>query len=203
MTELWYRNPSVLLRDIYQFFPNKNLSSVEKINSLARFAVYYFILTIIFNKNSEWWSLSVVILLVSLFLGTTEHFKSNDNMERSPDTKCTKPTNNNPFMNYTVGDLIDSNNREPACRYDDVKKEMRKEFRKKVYADPNDMWGKFISDRQFYIMPNTNIVNDQTGFAEACFGKSGMCKSTGTDCLKVGDIQYFSARLQAPNDMLN
>ena len=43
-SELWYKNPKVLLENMDQFFPGKNLDRIEKINSLARFAIYYFIL---------------------------------------------------------------------------------------------------------------------------------------------------------------
>ena len=40
---------------------------------------------------------------------------------------CVRPTKNNPFMNFTLGDNVE---RLPACEYEDVKDEMRNEFRK-------------------------------------------------------------------------
>lgn len=199
--ELWYRNPKILLSNMDDFFPNKDLNRIEKINAIARFAIYYFILVLIFNNNYTWISIPIIILLISLFLGVSESFKSVDmNVDGR---KCTEPTKENPFMNYTVGDLIDNNNRPPACKYEDSKEEMRKDFRSHVHSDSNDMWGQYISDRQFYTMPNTNIVNDQMGFARACFGESGECKSYGKNCLKVEDIAYHTARLQAPNEYIN
>ena len=201
MTDLWYNNPSILLKNMDQFFPNKDLSRPETINAIARFSIYYSILIMIFNDDMKWLSVSVIILLISLFLGTSEHFRSLDSDVDG--RKCTMPTKENPFMNYTVGDLITSSKRPPACRYDDVKNEMRQKFKSPLHSDPNDMWGVNISDRNFYTMPNTAIVNDQIGFAQSLLGISGQCKSYGENCLKIEDIMYHTARLQGPNDLLN
>jgi len=201
MTDLWYNNPSILLQNMDQFFPNKNLTRVEKINALARFAIYYFILLLIVNDDMKWLSIAVIILLISLYLGVSENFSSLDGDVDG--RKCQEPTKQNPFMNYTVGDLITSSNRPPACRYDDVKEDMRKDFRSKLHSDPNDMWGQYISDRNFYTMPNTSIVNDQTGLGQACLGISGQCKTYGENCIKTNDIMYHTARLQVANDYLN
>lgn len=198
MTELWYHNPKVLLDKPEDFFPNKNLNRTEKINSLARFSIYYTVLILISKQDSKWLSVGIIIMLISAFLGTTESFTSKDKTI-SPN-QCQKPTKDNPFMNYTVGDLIETPNRPRACKYDEVKDEMRKEFRSHVYSDSSDLWGKFISDRNYYTMPNTEVVNDQTGFALWCFGNSGECKSLGTNCLKFMDPTYHRGRMTTYDD---
>lgn len=193
MTELWYHNPKVLLDKPEEFLLNKNLNRTEKINSLARLSIYYTILILVSNQDSKWLSVGIIIMLISVFLGTTENFTSKD---KTLDTlQCQKPTKFNPFMNYTIGDLFETPDRPKACKYDDVKDEMRKEFRSHIYSDSSDLWGKFISDRNYYTMPNTEIVNDQTGFALWCFGNSGECKSFGTNCLKQRDPTYHRGRL--------
>jgi hypothetical protein len=193
MTDLWYHNPKILLENVDQFFPNKKLNRIEKINSLARFSIYYSILLILLGQDSKWLSVSVIILLISTFLGTTEKFVSINN--KSDSNNCTKPTKENPFMNYTLGDLMENTNRSAACKYEDSKEKIRKEFRSHLYSDSSDIWGKFITDRNFYTMPNTEIVNDQTGFALWCFGNSGECKTTGNNCLKQRDPTYHRGRM--------
>ena len=40
----------ILLHNLDHFFPMQKLNNVEKVNSLARFAIYYSILLWIFNK---------------------------------------------------------------------------------------------------------------------------------------------------------
>ena len=187
MVELWYKNPKILTKDLYEFFPQNNLDKSRKINAMVRFAIYYAILLIIFNQDTKYLAISVIIVLISLFLGKSEKFGE---LEKSKEN-CTLPTKENPFMNFNITDP----NKKPACRYDLVKKEMRDNFRSKIHIDSNDLWGRFISDRNFYTMPNTQIVNDQTGFAEWCFGKSGSCKMNGVGCLKVRDPVYHRGRI--------
>ena len=204
MTDLWYHNPKILLENVDQFFPNKKLNRVEKINSLARFSIYYSILLILLGQDTKWLSVSIIILLISTFLGTTEKFISIN--DKSDPKKCTKPTRENPFMNYTLGDLIENPNRPRACKYEDSKNNIRKEFRSHLYSDSSDIWGKFISDRNYYTMPNTDIVNDQTGFAQWCFGNSGECKTTGQNCLKQRDPTYHRGRMttiKEDNSLIN
>ena len=35
-----------------------------------------------------------------------------------------------------------------------------------TYRDPNDIYNRISSERQFYTTPNTTVPNDQTGFAK-------------------------------------
>jgi hypothetical protein len=193
MTQLWYQNPLILLNNLGHFLPNKDLSREEKINAIARLAIYLAIIIIIFRLDSKWLSISAIILIITFLLGYVEKFTT---LNRTIDpTVCTHPTESNPFSNYTIDDLIESRDKPPACPYDKVKKEMREKFRSNIYSDSSDIWGKFISDRNYYTMPNTEIVNRQTEFAEWCFGNSGECKTTGKNCLKVRDPVYHRGRI--------
>jgi len=192
MTEIWYENPRVLLDDIDQFFPSKQYNNVQKINSLVRLAIYYSLIILFLKYDNKWLSISLIIIIISFFLGKTENFTSTD-LKLNKNT-CHHPTKDNPFMNYTLGDLIDNPNRLEACEYDQNKHAIRKAFRMHLFSDLSDIWGKFISDRNFYTMPNTNIVNKQTEFAHWCYGKSGECKSTGNNCLKYRDPLYHRGR---------
>ncbi len=193
MTELWYQNPKVLLDNMDHFFPNKSLNRNQKINSLARFAIYYSILIVIFNQDTKWFSISIIILLISAFLGKSENFTISD--KKINNQLCQGPTKDNPFMNYTMGDLLEDKDRSHACKYDDTKVAMRNNFRSHLHSDSNDLWGQYISDRNFYTMPVTDIVNDQTGFALWCFGNSGDCKTSGKNCLKIQDHAFGPGRL--------
>ena len=181
MTELWYRNPRILFDKYDEFFPNKNLNRIEKINSLARFAIYFAVLLILLDQDKKWLSISVVILIISLFLGTTENFVSV--VGKQDERNCTRPTKNNPFMNYTLGDLMEKPNRPKACKYEDSKEQMRKEFRSHLYSDSSDIWGKFISDRNFYTMPSTTIPSEREKYTECLYERGSSCKeNNGEQC---------------------
>ena len=193
MTELWYQNPKVLLYNMDQFFPNNNLNRIEKINSLARFAIYYSILILVLEQNNKLLAIGITILTISFFLGNSEGFTTTD--KTIDPNSCQPPTKNNPFMNFTISDLIDNKNRNGACSDTKSKDLMRTKFRSQLYSDSSDLWGQFISDRNFYTMPNTEIVNKQSDFARWCFGNSGECKTTGQNCLKERDPRYHRGRL--------
>ena len=214
MTEIWYNNPKILLNNLDEFIPDKNLSYNNKINSIVRFAIYYSILIILLDCNINYLYISLVLIIVSYYFGNyynnnsiekeKEKFNDSNSVEKNENNnlKCKRPTDDNPFMNYTLGDLLDDNKMEqgPACQYDDIKDEMRQKFRKDLFADSSDLWGKYISDRNFYTMPNTEIVNNQSEFAEWLYGGHGTCKEMGFDCLKHRDPTYNRGRITTEVD---
>jgi hypothetical protein len=160
----------------------KNLLINEKNNYFIRFAVCFAILILIYKKDKKWLLISIIIIIITYFIGKTEHFE------------CHKPTIDNPFMNYTVSDLISNPDRNPGCNYDSTKPLIKRAYGTKLFSDSSDIWRKFVSDRNFYTMPNTNIVNNQTGFANWCYGGGGECKTTGYNCLKNRDPEYHRGR---------
>jgi len=189
MSNLWYNNPQVLFDNWLDFFPTNNLSRDEKINAIARFAIYYGILIFIFKQDSKWFAISVILLLISYYLGYYETFE-----EIKRDEDCVGATKKNPFMNFTLDDFINNTDRKEACPYEKVKEKMRNEFRKDIVEDPADLWGQNISDRQFFTMPWTTIVNDQTGLGKWLYGKAGECKNLGLNCDKNRDNRYHQGR---------
>ena len=175
---LWYKNPIILFTNLDQFYPSNNLNFIEKVNSLARLALYFFLIIIIFSLDKNWYYIIIILLLISY--NFSDYKKSN--YINTISYKCKKPTENNPFINST---LQDNSNSKSACQYDDIKNDMKKYFRKIIHTDLTDIWGKNISDRNFYTMPNTNIVNKQTEFANWCYDmkNSGACKTLGKNCI--------------------
>lgn len=181
MTNLWYNNTSVLFNDIDQVFPYKNLNKNQKINSIARFAIYYTVIIILTNKDKKYLQISIILLIISYMMEpmeSFENFKESDEKE-----ECYKPTEQNPFMNFTIADHYNNPNRPKNCNIKDVGDMMRKQFNKRVVPDPNNLWGQNISDRNFYTMPVTTIINDSVEFGNLLYGNGGKCKSEGVNCL--------------------
>jgi hypothetical protein len=192
MTELWYEN-------LGQFLPTKNQTNNEKNNALIRFTIYFTIIILFFNQDTRLLSISIIIILITFFIGKTEEFDSIDkinldnNLNNNLNNKtCHNPTIDNPYMNYTVGDLINNPDRLAGCN--NVKPLVRQAFSTRLFSDSSDIWGKFVSDRNFYTMPNTQIVNNQLGLANWCYGGSGKCKTSGTNCLKDRNPEYHRGR---------
>ena len=192
MTELWYEN-------LGQFLPTKNQTNNEKNNALIRFTIYFTIIILFFNQDTRLLSISIIIILITFFIGKTEEFDSiykinlDNNLNNNLNNKtCHNPTIDNPYMNYTVGDLINNPDRLAGCN--NVKPLVRQAFSTRLFSDSSDIWGKFVSDRNFYTMPNKQIVNNQLGLANWCYGGSGKCKTSGTNCLKDRNPEYHRGR---------
>lgn len=166
MTDYWFNNIFVLFQNMNEFFPKKEFNRIQKVNSIARFAIYYSILICLFKLDTKYLSLSFCLILLSYYLGYVDTFES------ITTEKCTKPTNDNPYMNFTIGDQIINPNRPPACDINLIKN----------------------NDRNFYTMPSTTLVNDQEGFANFLYGDFGKCKSEGKDCLKNRDNRFHRGR---------
>ena len=45
--KIWYKNPIVLISNMDEFFPTNDLSKINKINAIFRFALYYSIIIIV------------------------------------------------------------------------------------------------------------------------------------------------------------
>lgn len=186
--EYWFNNYSVLFNNIFELYPKKEFSKVRKINAIAKLAFIYAFIIILLKLDSKYLAVSVSLLILSYYLGITE------NLQENIKPSCTKPTYNNPFMNFILGDQINNPNKPPACPFETVRKEQIKMFRGNLQPDISDLYGKTITDRNFYTMPSTSIVNDQAGFINFVYGDFGRCKSEGKDCLKNRDNRFHRGR---------
>jgi hypothetical protein len=62
--KFWTENPSVLLNNYYIILPDKKMSRVEQLNTVSRFIIYFIILCVIFNTDTN----IIIYLLVGLIL---------------------------------------------------------------------------------------------------------------------------------------
>jgi hypothetical protein len=193
MSDYWFNNISILFQNINEFFPKKEYNRIQKVNAIARLSIYYSILICLLKLDTKYLSLSFCLILLSYFLGYVDTFEDTVNKENNT-PKCTEPTESNPFMNFTIGDQIINSNKPNACPVDLVRKDQIKKYRLSAYPDPKDLFGKIVTDRNFYTMPSTTIVNDQEGFAKFLYGDFGKCKSEGKDCLKHRDNKFHRGR---------
>ncbi len=181
---LWYENPAILLKNLNQFYPDKKLEYSERINSIARLSIYLIIIINIFSLHKIWYIIPLGLLIYSYFI-----INVNDDQEEL--FEYSKPTLNNPFMNYTLGQTPPI---KTACPYEDCKTDIRKKFRSTLNIDSRDIWGRNITDRNFYTMPSN--INNQVHFAKWCYNaiNSGECKTFGSNCIKYRNPKYHVGR---------
>ena len=116
-------------------------------------------------------------------VNSTYKFKNNLTYE------CRKPTDNNPFMNP---DITDYNTPKivRACNDDTEQPDMIKSFDKKVFKNIEDVISGDTSIRQFYTVPNTEVPNHQSEFAEWLYKAPTTCKEDQSKCLRQEDLRF-------------
>ena len=187
----WLNDLNVLLDNYGDFIPTKKMTNNEKANAIFRFGIYFGIILCLLGMDTTWLSVSVILIIISIIIGKTENFDSQ--------IKCTKPTKNNPYMNFTLGDHINNPNKPKACG---LNEQTRKEELINFYHNLNgdltlnkfELYSRSNNDRNFYTMPSTTLVNDQESFAKFLYGDFGKCKSEGKDCLKHRDNRFHKGR---------
>lgn len=217
--KFWLTDPMVLFRgnNYYKFLPTSSMNKTEILNALTRFFLYLTILYIIFAADIEYIYIPIIAIVIIIMLyyiqqsdpknNNEENFSSNNdnnNLENSLDNNnfndnkfdnnsvCQMPSKNNPFMNLTLADLMDRPNRPPACNSlnEIVNDQMIGYLNENVFKDVNDVFDRGFAQRQFYTMPVTTVVNDQTKFAKWLYRLPETCKENQENCLKYEDIRF-------------
>jgi hypothetical protein len=108
---------------------------------------------------------------------------------------CKLPSVDNPFGNVMLGDIGNPKFKKACSSYNNnmIKRDMKKDFEEGLFMDVNDVYSKHNSQRQFYTMPNTDVVNDQGGFARWCYLTPPTCKE--------GNAMQCSANLSNSNGL--
>lgn len=103
---------------------------------------------------------------------------------------CRKPTKDNPFMNPPISDF--NTNVPAACNSDDkdISDKITKSFNTGLFMDIDDIFDKMNSQRQFYTVPNTEIPNNQTAFANWLYRSPVTCKEDQEQCLRYEDLRF-------------
>lgn len=195
--EIWYKDPLRLFTqyNYYVFFPTKEMSFAQQLNSFMRLSIYFSIIVFILQHN-------INIFLIPLFMGAFSYFLytvdtenkyretlelENANLKKNPHTEeiCQKPTKDNPFMNVLVSDYVLNPEKKKACNISKagVKKEAQEFFDENLYRSVSDVFNKEASDRQWVTNPITTIPNDADKFAQWCYGVGKTCKEgNGNKC---------------------
>lgn len=183
MTVFWYDDIKVLFDKPDEFYPSYDMDLVEKLNAIARLSWYIGILLVLLTFNYLYLYIPVGIGLFTILIykmqkdNVEKFFADYDRLTCGSEEPCTKPTTDNPFMNFN--NITDDRFRAPACKsYDNekIKEEIDDKFNYNLYRDVGDLYSKNNSQREFYTMPNTQVVNDQTSYAKWLYNTGSSSK---------------------------
>lgn len=201
-TPFWGTNPNVLLKDMHELFPIDSMEYQQMLNSVTRLVILLTIITLLFTRSIR----TLIIGAATLFLIYIIHYYQSQKKENfeNPTDEIVKenniqtndvfdePTKSNPFGNVLVTDIEFNPEKKPAppAFNKDINEKIMKESKQmvqdlnpdqpnisdKLFKDLGEQYVFEQSLRQFHSNPNTQIVNDQTGFAEFCYGNMVSCK---------------------------
>lgn len=189
---VWFNQPKQLFRSdkILQFWPTSEQSADERVNSSTRFIIYATSLLYLLRRDPRILVLGLMIISVLYILykgGMVQEGHARPVDSDGHHTGCKLPTKDNPMSNYLLGD---SPTKAPACFYPTVKPLVKSFLDNTIPYDCGrsrcslPVYQQNAAARQFISSPVTTSVNDQTGFAEWCYGKkfSPMCKDDPSVC---------------------
>jgi hypothetical protein len=202
--EFWYNDHTVLFdkNSLIEFYPSVDFKLNRKLNAIFRSCIYTSVLLSVYSNNPKWISIIVIGAIITLLIYNYQlkNTTTNEKLQNITFNKgdCTAPTVDNPWMNYTMGDLlnVDENliikDRPLACSVIDnpsVKQLSEDAYMNNLYRDVDDVYGRNTSTRQFYTMPVTDIVSAQDDFANWLYKTGDTCKENTGNCLIYDDLR--------------
>lgn len=185
--------------DDFRLIPTVNMTFEEKLYTIIKLLLFIgFITTLIFNDvRYILFNFIIIIILYITYLYYTDNVKKlkedlyNSNLTIMDNKKCVIPTKNNPFMNPSILDIDNNNFNIKNCSIDNknINNDLHKKYISNVFKDINDIYGRNMSERQFYTMPSTTIPNDREIYTKWLYNIDKTCKeNNGVQCSKNKNI---------------
>lgn len=189
---IWFDDPIEFLKNRDNWFkiiPEKDMSHDDQINAIVMFSIYFALLILLIKQDFRGLYVLLFVLILTYFLKqhlNREAFQNKKDLDKINVVKhkmhndyCTKPTENNPFMNVNMNDYTKFPNRPKACIISDVQDDVDKYFDKNLPRNQGDIYHKNASDRQYYSMPSTSIPNNLDDFKSFVYNINPTLKQRG------------------------
>jgi len=200
---VWFKDPTSLFEknEMLEFWPTNKQTVDQRINSTTRFIIYVSLALFFIQRDVR------VLVLASVAIGALYAFYKSDMITemasrpvRATDRKepsfmrpaYQAPSLDNPMANVLMSDYTEHPDRPGAAYYPTVKMQVKRDLDDTFPTDAADIYGhRNQAASRFYSMPSTTIPNDQTGFAEACYGKKfkPVCRDDQSACTAEGNTR--------------
>ena len=192
--KFWFEDPNIIFsqKEMYDFFPAKNMTFNQQLNSYTRLAFYLSIIMFTYSGNYHYLFIIITTLIFTylIYKNSREKQQLKNNIERFGDehypVDYVYPSKDNPFMNPTLSDYSNNPNRKAVNQFlnKNIRNEIDNKFNINLYKDLDDIFDKKNSQRQYYTVPVTTIPNDQKKFANWLYNTPDTCKEgNGEQCV--------------------
>lgn len=174
MTEpFWYTEPNILFSQSnwYKFVPTADMPVPSALNAVVRFSVYLSVLLFLSSMRPMYLFVIPLVMGVTIALNElfprakkiTEGFGNGLVVSGYVGNMKTRPTDDNPFMNPHLTDILDNPNMPPASdvTQKDIRDEVNAAFAKtsNIYMDTTDVFQMVQAQRNFH----TVVTDDHAG----------------------------------------
>ena len=183
---VWTHRPGVLLERWREFFPGPDQTAAERVNSIVRLCLYCSVAVYLYNRRLRYvaFGAGAAAAITAIYATSTPDAEYADDTRGAGAGKtraCTLPTPQNPFANLLLTEV--GKGRPGACRYDDVRDEITRNFNIGMPRDVRDFDdGRNTAQRAFYTMPVTTDVPDMKAYSNFMYGSLNSCKENQAMC---------------------
>ena len=132
LKNIWYNNPEILLSNLDQFILKKDLTTIEKINSIARLAVYIILYILSTNKDRTWLIIPIVLLIYSKNIEISEEMMNYDDFK----SDCKLNVNDENENDEKENDIIEYNKKNNLLTIQKIEYKNNKDCRKPTIDNP-------------------------------------------------------------------
>ena len=160
--------------DLMKFWPTATQSADERVSATTRFVLYAMCIVYIINRDPRIFALGGIALAILYYMWTSNMVKDGNMRSTIGDARrssmfrsnVTLPTVENSMGNVLLSDYVDNPDRPAAAWYPSVRTQVQQ-----AWSQIHPFERQRDAERNFYTMPASTIPNDQTGFAQAAYGK--------------------------------
>jgi hypothetical protein len=169
----WYSDPSILFSQTswFKFVPTADMPVSTALNSVVRFSVYLSLLLFVSTMRPIYLLIIPLVMIVTIALDRVfpnarkivEGFGNGLVVSGYVGDMETRPSDDNPFMNPHLTDILDNPMLPPAADVTrkDIRDEVNEAFAKtsNIYMDTGDIFQMVQSQRNFH----TVVTDDHAG----------------------------------------
>ena len=160
--------------DLMKFWPTATQSADERVSATTRFVLYAMCIVYIINRDPRIFALGGIALAILYYMWTSNMVKDGKMRSAIGDGRLssvfrpnvTLPTVENSMGNVLLSDYVDNPDRPAAAWYPSMRTQVQQ-----AWSQIHPFERQRDAERNFYTMPASTIPNDQTGFAQAAYGK--------------------------------